>query len=391
MMDEERNAIPYGNIMLARNAIRDVAPLRRNMQFDGMPSCIRSVVRETDMQRRTFLGTTVLGATLMTVSAPAVQAANTEWDKTFALDDRVAHEKVRFTNRFGIELAADLYRPKSLTGKLPAIAVSGPFGAVKEQASGLYAQELAIRGFVTVAFDPSFTGESGGVARNVASPDINAEDFSAAVDYLSFRDDVDPEKIGICGICGWGGLSLRAAMLDTRIKATVASTMYDMCRVTGQGYFDSMDANARHEMMVKLNAQRTSDAKAGKPARAGGVPDKLPDDAPWFVKDYFDYYKTERGYHPRSLNSNAGWNVTSSISFAMENLLGRPDEIRSAVMLVHGEKAHSCYFSKDVFPKLKGDNKRLLLIPGAVHTDLYDKKDVIPFDEIEKFYRTYLV
>lgn len=391
MMDEERNAIPYRNIMLARNAIRDVAPLRRSMQFDGMPSCIRSVVRETDMQRRTFLGTTVLGATLMTVSAPAVQAANTEWDKTFALDDRVAHEKVRFTNRFGIELAADLYRPKNLTGKLPAIAVSGPFGAVKEQASGLYAQELAIRGFVTVAFDPSFTGESGGVARNVASPDINAEDFSAAVDYLSLRDDVDPEKIGICGICGWGGLSLRAAMLDTRIKATVASTMYDMCRVTGQGYFDSMDANARHEMMVKLNAQRTADAKAGKPARAGGVPDKLPDDAPWFVKDYFDYYKTERGYHPRSLNSNAGWNVTSSISFAMENLLGRPDEIRSAVMLVHGEKAHSCYFSKDVFPKLKGDNKRLLLIPGAVHTDLYDKKDVIPFNEIEKFYRTYLV
>lgn len=391
MMDEERNAITYGNIMLARNAIRDVVPLRRNMQFDGMPSCIRSVVRETDMQRRTFLGTTVLGATLMTVSAPAVQAANTEWDKTFALDDRVAHEKVRFTNRFGIELAADLYRPKNLTGKLPAIAVSGPFGAVKEQASGLYAQELAIRGFVTVAFDPSFTGESGGVARNVASPDINAEDFSAAVDYLSLRDDVDPEKIGICGICGWGGLSLRAAMLDTRIKATVASTMYDMCRVTGQGYFDSMDANARHEMMVKLNAQRTADAKAGKPARAGGVPDKLPDDAPWFVKDYFDYYKTERGYHPRSLNSNAGWNVTSSISFAMENLLGRPDEIRSAVMLVHGEKAHSCYFSKDVFPKLKGDNKRLLLIPGAVHTDLYDKKDVIPFNAIEKFYRTYLV
>ena len=391
MMDEERNAIPYGNIMLARNVIRDVAPLRRNMQFDGMPSCIRSVVRETDMQRRTFLGTTVLGATLMTVSAPAVQAANTEWDKTFALDDRVAHEKVRFTNRFGIELAADLYRPKNLTGKLPAIAVSGPFGAVKEQASGLYAQELAIRGFVTVAFDPSFTGESGGVARNVASPDINAEDFSAAVDYLSLRDDVDPEKIGICGICGWGGLSLCAAMLDTRIKATVASTMYDMCRVTGQGYYDSMDANARHEMMVKLNAQRTADAKAGKPARAGGVPDKLPDDAPWFVKDYFDYYKTERGYHPRSLNSNAGWNVTSSISFAMENLLGRPDEIRSAVMLVHGEKAHSCYFSKDVFPKLKGDNKRLLLIPCAVHTDLYDKKDVIPFDEIEKFYRTYLV
>ena len=391
MMDEERNAIPYGNIMLARNAIRDVALLRRNMQFDGMPSCIRSVVRETDMQRRTFLGTTVLGATLMTVSAPAVQAANTEWDKTFALAARVAHEKVRYTNRFGNELAADHYRPKNLTGKLPAIAVSGPFGAVKEQASGLYAQELAIRGFVTVAFDPSFTGESGGVARNVASPDINAEDFSAAVDYLSLRDDVDPEKIGICGICGWGGLSLRAAMLDTRIKATVASTMYDMCRVTGQGYFDSMDANARHEMMVKLNAQRTADAKAGKPARAGGVPDKLPDDAPWFVKDYFDYYKTERGYHPRALNSNAGWNVTSSISFAMENLLGRPDEIRSAVMLVHGEKAHSCYFSKDVFPKLKGDNKRLLLIPGAVHTDLYDKKDVIPFDEIEKFYRTYLV
>lgn len=355
-----------------------------------MPFCIRSVVRETDMQRRTFLGTTVLGATLMTVAAPAAKAVNTEWDKTFALDDRVAHEKVRFANRFGIELAADLYRPKNLTGKLPAIAVSGPFGAVKEQASGLYAQELAIRGFVTVAFDPSFTGESGGVARNVSSPDINAEDFSAAVDYLSLRDDVDPNKIGICGICGWGGLSLRAAMLDTRIKATVASTMYDMCRVTGQGYFDSMDANARHEMMVKLNAQRTADAKTGTPARAGGVPDKLPDDAPWFVKDYFDYYKTKRGYHPRSLNSNAGWNVTSFFPFVMSTLLGRPEEIRNAVMLVHGEKAHSVYFSKDIFPKLKGDNKRLLLVPGAVHTDLYDRKDIIPFDEIEKFYRTYL-
>ena len=390
MMDEERNAIPYGNIMLARNAIRDVAPLRRNMQFDGMPSCIRSVVRETDMQRRTFLGTTVLGATLMTVSAPAVQAANTEWDKTFALDDRVAHEKVRFTNRFGIELAADLYRPKNLTGKLPAIAVSGPFGAVKEQASGLYAQELAIRGFVTVAFDPSFTGESGGVARNVASPDINAEDFSAAVDYLSLRDDVDPEKIGICGICGWGGLSLRAAMLDTRIKATVASTMYDMCRVTGQGYFDSMDANARHEMMVKLNAQRTSDAKAGKPARAGGVPDKLPDDAPWFVKDYFDYYKTERGYHPRSLNSNGGWNITSSLSFMNMPLLQYSQEIRSAVLLVHGEKAHSCYFSRDAFQKLTGDNKELLIIPGASHVDLYDRMDVIPFEKLKRFFEEYL-
>ena len=232
MMDEERNAIPYGNIMLARNAIRDVARLRRNMQFDGMPSCIRSVVRETDMQRRTFLGTTVLGATLMTVSAPAVQAANTEWDKTFALDDRVAHEKVRFTNRFGIELAADLYRPKNLTGKLPAIAVSGPFGAVKEQASGLYAQELAIRGFVTVAFDPSFTGESGGVARNVASPDITAEDFSAAVDYLSLRDDVDPEKIGSCGICGWGGLALNAAalvVLDTNLSAESIRYLGEHC------------------------------------------------------------------------------------------------------------------------------------------------------------------
>lgn len=391
MMDEERNAIPYGNIMLARNAIRDVAPLRRNMQFDAMPSCIRSVVRETDMQRRTFLGTTVLGATLMTVSAPAVQAANTEWDKTFALDDRVSHEKVRFTNRFGIELAADLYRPKNLTGKLPAIAVSGPFGAVKEQSSGLYAQELAIRGFVTVAFDPSFTGESGGVARNVASPDINAEDFSAAVDYLSLRDDVDPNKIGICGICGWGGFALRAAMMDTRIKATVTSTMYDMCRATGNGYFDAVDANGRWEMLEKMNAQRTVDVKNGAPARAGGVPDKLPDDAPWFVRDYFDYYKTKRGYHPRSLNSNAGWNVTSFFPFVMSTLLGRPEEIRNAVMLVHGEKAHSVYFSKDIFLKLKGDNKRLLLIPGAVHTDLYDKKDVIPFDEIEKFYRTYLV
>lgn len=344
------------------------------------------------MQRRTFLGSTVLGATLMTVAAPAAKAESAEvWDKTFALDERVAHEKVRFANRFGIELAADLYRPKNPAGKLPAIAVSGPFGAVKEQSSGLYAQELAIRGFVTVAFDPSFTGESGGVARNVASPDINAEDFSAAVDYLSLRDDVDPAKIGICGICGWGGFALRAAMMDTRIKATVTSTMYDMCRATGNGYFDSIDAEGRWEMLEKMNAQRTVDAKKGEPARAGGVPDKLPDDAPWFVKDYFDYYKTKRGYHPRSLNSNAGWNVTSFFPFVMSTLLGRPEEIRNAVMLVHGEKAHSVYFSKDVFPKLKGDNKRLLLVPGAVHTDLYDKKDVIPFDEIEKFYRIYLV
>lgn len=356
------------------------------------------------MQRRTLL-TTTLSTAFLGVAMTNTKAANTmtaastakaaglneTWDKTFPLSDKIHTEKVRFTNRFGIELAGDLYVLKGATGRRPAIAVSWPFGAVKEQSSGLYAQELALRGFVTVAFDPSFTGESGGAVRYVASPDINAEDFSAAVDYLSLRDDVDPAKIGICGICGWGGMALRAAMLDTRIKATVTSTMYDMCRATGNGYFDSLDAEGRHALLEKLNAQRLVDAKAGHYARGGGVVDPLPADAPQFVKDYYDYYKTKRGFHPRSLNSTDGWNTTSPIPFVMGTLLGRPEEIRSAVLLVHGDKAHSAYFSKDVFPTLRGDNKRLLLIPGAVHCDLYDRKDVIPFDEIETFYRTYLV
>ncbi len=275
-------------------------------------------------------------------------------------------------------------------GKLAAIAVSGPFGAVKEQASGLYAQTMAERGFLTLAFDPSYTGESGGEPRYVASPDINTEDFCAAVDYLTTRDDVDPERIGIIGICGWGGMGLNAAAIDTRIKATVASTMYDMSRVTANGYFDAMDADGRYELRRQLNAQRTEDAKNGLYARAGGVVDPLPEDAPQFVKDYYDYYKTPRGYHVRSLNSNDGWNRTSALSFLNMPLLAYSDEIRSAVLLVHGEKAHSRYFSEDAFRKLRGENKELLIIPDANHTDLYDRPDKIPFDRIEAFFRANL-
>ena len=311
-------------------------------------------------------------------------------DKTFAPSDQVTVESVRFKNRFGIELAADLYKPKNVTGKLPAIAVSGPFGAVKEQASGLYAQTMAERGFLTIAFDPSYTGESGGEPRYVASPDINTEDFSAAVDFLSIRDDVDPERIGIIGICGWGGFALHAAAIDTRIKATVASTMYDMSRVTANGYFDSLDEDGRYELRKELNAQRTLDAKSGTYALAGGVVDPLPEDAPQFVKDYYDYYKTKRGYHKRSLNSNGGWNKTSALSFLNTPLLTYSDEIRSAVLMIHGEKAHSRYFSEDAFKKLKGDNKELMIIPGASHVDLYDRVDIIPFDKIEQFFLQYL-
>lgn len=295
-----------------------------------------------------------------------------------------------FRNRYGITLAADLYIPRNASGKLPAIAVSGPFGAVKEQASGLYAQTLAERGFLTVAFDPSYTGESGGEPRYVASPDINTEDFSAAVDYLSTRDDVDPERIGILGICGFGGFAINAAAIDTRIKATVASTMYDISRCTANGYFDTMDADARYELRRQLNAQRTEDARTGTCALAGGVVDPLPDDAPRFVKDYYAYYKTPRGYHPRSLNSNDGWNKTSSLSFINMPILSYSDEIRSAVLLIHGEKAHSRYFSEDAFKKLKGNNKELHIIPGASHVDLYDNLAVIPFDKIEGFFREYL-
>ena len=313
-----------------------------------------------------------------------------EWDKVFPQSNRVNHSKVTFRNRYGITLAADLYIPRNASGKLPAIAVSGPFGAVKEQASGLYAQTLAERGFLTVAFDPSYTGESGGEPRYVASPDINTEDFSAAVDYLSTRNDVDPERIGILGICGFGGFAINAAAIDTRIKATVASTMYDISRCTANGYFDSMDADARYELRRQLNAQRTEDAKTGTCALAGGVVDPLPDDAPRFVKDYYAYYKTPRGYHPRSLNSNDGWNKTSSLSFINMPILSYSDEIRSAVLLIHGEKAHSRYFSEDAFKKLKGNNKELHIIPGASHVDLYDNLAVIPFDKIEGFFREYL-
>ena len=310
-----------------------------------------------------------------------------EWDKVFPQSDKVDHSKVTFANRYGITLAADLYIPRNAEGKLPAIAVSGPFGAVKEQVSGLYAQTMAERGFLAIAFDPSYTGESGGTPRYVASPDINTEDFCAAVDFLSTRDDVDPERIGIIGICGWGGLALNAAAIDTRIKATVASTMYDMSRVNANGYFDAMDADQRYELRKQLNAQRTTDAKNGTYELGGGVVDPLPDDAPQFVRDYHDYYKTERGYHARSLNSNGGWNKTSALSFINMPILSYSDEIRSAVLLVHGEKAHSRYFSEDAFEKLKGDNKHLRIIPGASHVDLYDRTEIIPFDELETFFR----
>ena len=314
-----------------------------------------------------------------------------EWDKVFPQSNKVVHEKVTFRNRYGITLVADMYIPKNAKGKLAAIAVSGPFGAVKEQSSGLYAQTLAERGFLTIAFDPSYTGESGGQPRYVASPDINTEDFCAAVDFLSTLDDVDPERIGILGICGWGGMALNAAAMDTRIKATVTSTMYDMSRVNANGYFDAMDADQRYELRRQLNAQRTLDAKNGTYELAGGVVDPLPDDAPQFVKDYYAYYKTPRGYHKRSLNSNNGWNKTSSLSFINMPLLAYSDEIRNAVLMIHGEKAHSRYFSEDAFKKLKGDNKELFIIPGASHVDLYDNQaNVIPFDKIESFFREYL-
>ena len=313
------------------------------------------------------------------------------WDKVFPQSDRVDHKKVTFHNRYGITLAADMYIPKNSDGKLPAIAVSGPFGAVKEQSSGLYAQKMAEYGFLTIAFDPSFTGESGGQPRYVASPDINTEDFCAAVDFLSVQENVDQERIGIIGICGWGGMAVNAAAQDTRIKATAAMTMYDMTRVNANGYFDSENtADARHAKKQAMNTQRTEDYKKGSYALAGGVVDPLPDDAPQFVKDYFAYYKTERGYHPRSLNSNNGWNVTSSLSFMNMPILQYASEIRSAVLLVHGEKAHSRYFSEGVYKKLTGDNKELLIIPGANHTDLYDRMDKIPFDKLNAFFKAYL-
>lgn len=321
-----------------------------------------------------------------------------EWDKTFPKSDKVEHKKVTFANHFGITLAADMYIPKDKDGKLPAIAVSGPFGAVKEQSSGLYAQTIAERGFLTIAFDPSFTGESGGEPRYMNSPDINVEDFQAAVDFLSVQDNVDPEKIGILGICGWGGMALQTACVDTRIKATVTSTMYDMSRVAGNGYFDSEDdEESRHNMRVMVNKQRTEDFLNGEYVRQGGVVDPLPEDAPFFVKDYHSYYKTERGYHARSLNSNEGWNATAGTSLMNTRLFTYSKEIRSAVLMIHGEKAHSCYFSKDAYADMikdskYADNKELYIIPEAVHTDLYDggDKDYIPFDKIQSFYEQYL-
>lgn len=315
-----------------------------------------------------------------------------DWDKTFAKSENIDHKKVTFRNRYGITLAGDLYIPKNAAGKLAAIAVSGPFGAVKEQASGRYAQTMAERGFMTLAFDPSYTGESGGEPRNVASPDINTEDFSAAVDFLATLNNVDPNRIGIIGICGFGGMGLNAAAMDTRIRATVASTMYDMSRVNANGYFDAMNADARHEVRKQLNEQRTRDAQSGTfaPSQAG-LPDALRGDEPQFVKDYFDYYKTKRGFHPRSINSNGAWNATSSLSFMTMPILAYAGEIRNAVLLIHGEKAHSRYFSEDAFKKLTGDNKELVIIPNANHTDLYDKMDVIPFDKIDAFFKTNLL
>ena len=314
-----------------------------------------------------------------------------EWDKVFPKSDKVDHKKVTFHNRYGITLAADMYTPKSVVDKLPAIAVSGPFGAVKEQSSGLYAQKMAELGFLTIAFDPSYTGESGGTPRYVASPDINTEDFCAAVDFLSVQENVDPERIGIIGICGWGGMAINAAAIDTRIKATAAMTMYDMTRVTANGYFDAEDSEqARFEKKKAMNAQRIEDYKSGSYALAGGVVDPLPEDAPQFVKDYYAYYKTPRGYHSRSLNSNGGWNVTSSLSFLNMPILQYSSEIRSAVLLVHGEKAHSRYFSETAYSKLTGDNKELLIITGANHTDLYDRMDIIPFEKLNAFFTEYL-
>lgn len=314
-----------------------------------------------------------------------------EWDKTFPQSDKVNHSKVTFCNRYGITLAADMYVPKNAAGKLPAIAVCGPFGAVKEQAAGLYAQTMAERGFLTIAFDPSYTGESGGTPRYVVSPDINTEDFSAAVDFLATSDKVDSEKIGIIGICGWGGLAINAAAADPRIKATVASTMYDMSRVSANGYFDAADnAEARNALRKTLAAQRTEDFRNGFPKPGGGVPDQLPADAPQFFKDYHAYYKTPRGYHKRSLNSNQGRNATEAIPFINFPLMSRAGEIENAVLIIHGEKAHSRYFGEDAYKKLKGDNKELMIIPGANHTDLYDNLAVIPFDKIEGFFNEYL-
>ncbi|MCK8607795.1 alpha/beta hydrolase [Apilactobacillus ozensis] len=313
-----------------------------------------------------------------------------EWDKVFPKSDKVNHKKVQFHNHYGIDLIADLYEPKNIEGKLAAISVAGPFGAVKEQSSGLYAQRMAEKGFITMAFDPSFTGESGGHPRSTASLDINTEDFQASVDFLSNQKNVDPDRIGIIGICGWGGMALNTAAIDTRVKATLTSTMYDMSRVTANGYFDSMNADGRYKLKEQLNTQRTEDYKYDKTTLNGGLPSKAPDDAQQFFKEYVQYYKTDRGYHERSMNSNGGVAKTSSLSLMNMPILQYSNEIKSPVLMVHGEKAHSLYFSKDAFKKLSGDNKELMIIPNANHTDLYDQEEYIPFKKITNFFKNNL-
>ena len=337
--------------------------------------------------------TTLLITLLLIIGANNMaKAKNNDWDKVFPKSDKVNVEKVHFKNRFGITLTGDLYTPKNIKKgeKYSAIAISGPFGAVKEQASGLYAQTLAERGFITLAFDPSYTGESSGQPRNIASPDINTEDFCAAVDFLSNQQNVNPDKIGILGICGFGGFALNAASIDTRIKATVTSTMYDMTRVSAKGYNDVMDENARYDLKQTLNKQRTEDFKNGTYAKASGLPEKLTGEEPQFIKDYFNYYTTKRGFHARSINSNGNWNMTSLLSLINLPILAYSDEIKSAVLIIHGENAHSRYFSEDAFKNLKGDNKELLIIKNANHTDLYYNNDLIPFEKIENFYKKYL-
>lgn len=337
--------------------------------------------------------TTLLITLLLIIGANNMaKAKNNDWEKVFPKSDKVNVEKVHFKNRFGITLTGDLYTPKNIKKgeKYSAIAISGPFGAVKEQASGLYAQTLAEKGFITLAFDPSYTGESSGQPRNIASPDINTEDFSAAVDFLSNQQNVNPDKIGVLGICGFGGFALNAASIDTRIKATVTSTMYDMTRVSAKGYNDVMDENARYNLKQTLNKQRTEDFKNGTYAKASGLPEKLTGEEPQFIKDYFNYYKTKQGFHARSINSNGNWNMTSSLSLINLPILAYSDEIKSAVLIIHGENAHSRYFSEDAFKNLKGDNKELLIIKNANHTDLYYNNDLIPFEKIENFYKKYL-
>ena len=333
----------------------------------------------------------ILTVTFLLIIGGACMAKSNDWDKTFKQSDKVDIKKVNFKNRYGITLVGDLYTPKNKpAGKMAAIAVAGPFGAVKEQASGLYAQTMAERGFVALAFDPSYTGESGGKPRDVASPDINTEDFSAAVDFLSNQKNVDPEKIGIIGICGFGGFGLNAAAIDTRIKGTVTVTMYDMTRVTAKGYNDTIDDDTRYKMKEALNKQRIEDFKNGTYAKSQGLPDKLTGDEPQFIKDYVSYYKTKRGFHERSIGSNGGWNTTSSLSLINMPILAYSNEIRNAVLMIHGEKAHSRYFSEDAFKKLKGDNKELYIVEGANHVDLYDNLEKIPFDKIELFFKTNL-